>query len=277
VSPESVQNRVFETIGESGGSLSPLAELFRFPGGHRMKKPLLVFGIIHWSIVVLAVCLALTLWRISWPWVLVGFFLYMIFFVFVVVRVLRHLYPFPIPSFMTRIIDNPMRRKYSQNPEVIAERMQLTPGMVVVEIGPGKGSYTKAVARRILPDGIVYAVDISEAVVEHLKVRFDKEGVANVIPRIEDAYHFTFSDKSVDRVFAVSCLPEIPEPIRIMEECRRILKPNGLLCLNEWVVDPDYRFRTTEKSWARQAGLELKQEFGNWVSYQLHFGKIFGG
>jgi ubiquinone/menaquinone biosynthesis C-methylase UbiE len=239
-----------------------------------MKRPLLVFGIVHWGAVGLLIYLALAVWQVAWEWVLVGFLLYVIFFACVVVRILRHLYPFPIPSFMTRLIDNPIRRKYSQNPDVIAERMQLAPGMVVVEIGPGNGSYTKAVAQRILPDGIVYAVDISEGVVQRLKARFDKEGVTNVIPKIEDAYHFTFADESVDRVFAVSCLPEIPQPVTVIEECCRILKPDGLLCLNEWVVDPDYPFRSTEKSWARKAGLELKQEFGNWVSYQLNFGKM---
>lgn len=237
-----------------------------------MKKPLLVFGIVHWGAMGLVIYLALAVWQVAWGLVLVGFLLYMIFFVGVVVRVLRHIYPFPIPSFMTRFIDNPIRRKYSQNPDVIAERMQLAPGMVVVEIGPGKGSYTKAVAQRILPDGIVYAVDISVGVVQRLKVRFNREGVTNIIPIIEDVYHFTFGDESVDRVFAVSCLPEIPQPVTVIRECRRILKPGGLLCLNEWVLDPDYPFRATEKSWARKAGMELKQEFGNWVSYQLHFG-----
>jgi SAM-dependent methyltransferase len=242
-----------------------------------MKRPLLVFGIVHWSAVGLVIYLALAVWQATWQWVLVGFLFYMIFFVGVVIRVLRHIYPFPIPSVMTRFIDNPVRRKYSQNPEVIAERMQLAPGMVVVEIGPGNGSYTKAVAQRILPDGIVYAVDISEGVIQRLKARFDREGVVNVIPKIEDAYHFTFADESIDRVFGVSCLPEIPEPVKIVEECRRILKPGGLLCLNEWVVDPDYRLRSTEKSWASKAGMELKHEFGNWVSYQLHFGKTRTG
>lgn len=54
---------------------------------------------------------------------------------------------------MTWLIDNPLRRKFVQKPDVIAERMQLKPGMIVVEIGPGKGSYTKAVAKRILPNG----------------------------------------------------------------------------------------------------------------------------
>lgn len=239
-----------------------------------MKRPLLVFAIVHWGGVGLVIYLALAVCQVAWEWVLVGFLLYMFFFVAVVVRVLRHIYPFPIPPLITRFIDNPLRRKYSQNPDVIAERMQLAPGMVVVEIGPGKGSYTKAVAQRILPDGIVYAVDISERVVQRLKARFDKEGVTNVIPKIEDAYHFTFADESIDRVFAVSCLPEIPQPVTVMKECHRILKPDGLLCLNEWVVDPDYRLRSTEKSWAEKTGLELKQEFGNWVSYQLNFRKI---
>jgi SAM-dependent methyltransferase len=239
-----------------------------------MKRPLLVFGIVHWGTVGLVIYLGMAVWQFAWEWVLVGFLLYVIFFVCVIVRILRHLYPFPIPSFMTRFIDNPMRHKYAQNPDVIANRMQLGPGMVVVEIGPGNGSYTKAVAQRILPDGIVYAVDISESVVQRLKARFDNEGVTNVIPKIEDAYHFTFADESVDRVFAVSCLPEIPQPVAVMEECRRILKPDGLLCLNEWVVDPDYRLRNTEKLWAKRAGLDLKQEFGNWISYQLNFGKI---
>lgn len=238
-----------------------------------MKRPLIVFAVVHWGVVGLAIYLALAVWQVTWGWLLVGFLLYMIFFVVVVVRILRHIYPFPIPSFMTGLIDNPIRRKYWQNPGMIADRMRLGPGMVVVEIGPGKGSYTKAAAQRILPDGIVYAIDISDGVVQRLKARCDKEGVTNVIPKIEDAYHFTFADESIDRVFAVSCLPEIPQPVAVMEECRRILKPDGLLCLNEWVVDPDYRFRSTEKSWAKKAGLELKQEFGNWVSYQLHFGK----
>jgi len=58
-----------------------------------------------------------------------------------------------------------------QNPEIIAERMQLKPGMIVVDIGLGKGNYTIAVAKRILPDGKAYAVDISEKVIDRSKNR----------------------------------------------------------------------------------------------------------
>lgn len=206
-------------------------------------------------------------------WVLIGIFVYVLFFIFVVVRVIRHYYHFPIPSFFTRLIDNPLRRKFIQNPDEIAERMQLKPGMIVVEIGPGKGSYTKAMAERILPNGRVYAVDISENVIERLKQTIEKEGITNIIPKIEDAYNFSFADESTDRVCAIACLPEIPDPIKVLNECRRILKPDGLICLCELALDPDYPRRKTEKRWANETDLELKQGFGNWFAYQLNFGK----
>ncbi len=238
-----------------------------------MKKFLILFGIVHWTLFGLLICYFLFILEINIAWVLIGIAIYIVFFIIVIVRILRHFYHFPIPSFMTNVIDNPLRRKFIQKPDLLAEQMQLKAGMIVVEIGPGKGSYTKAVAKRILPDGKVYATDISENVIERLKKRIKKEGIENIIPKIEDAYNFTFDDESIDRVYAIACLPEIPEPVKVLQECSRILKPDGLICLCELFIDPDYPRRKTEKKWAREAGLELKQEFGSWVAYQINFGK----
>ena len=149
--------------------------------------------------------------------------------------------------------------------------MALEPGMVVVEIGPGKGSYTKKVAEKIIPDGRVYAIDIQKSVIDSLKKRIKKENLSNIIPKIDDAYNFSFETESVDRIFAVTCLPEIPDPIRALRECRRILKKDGLISLCELVIDPDYVWRKTEKKWAKEAGLNFHEEFGNWFTYQLNF------
>ncbi|MEX2750403.1 MAG: class I SAM-dependent methyltransferase, partial [Candidatus Freyarchaeota archaeon] len=80
---------------------------------------------------------------------------------------------------------------------MLAERMRLKPGMIVVEVGPGKGSYTKAAAEKILPGGIVYAIDIQESVIERLKRRAEKWGITNIIPKIDDAYNLSFADESV--------------------------------------------------------------------------------
>lgn len=207
-------------------------------------------------------------WATAVLYLFVGF----LFLFQVVFRVARRWLKFPTPAFMTLIIDNPLRRRLVQSPDTVAERMGLEPGMTVVEVGPGKGSYAFAVARRVSP-GTVYACDIQPAVVEMLRERVTREGVLNVDARVEDAYGFSFGDGSVDRVLMIACLPEIPEPVRVLRECRRILRPGGLVCLSELLPDPDYPLRRTEKRWAADAGLELDHEFGNFFVYQLHFRK----
>jgi ubiquinone/menaquinone biosynthesis C-methylase UbiE len=190
-----------------------------------------------------------------------------------ILRVVRHFYHFPIPGFLTQLIDNPIRRRFIQKPDVVAERMRLEPGMTIVEIGPGKGSYTKAIAERVLPDGKVYAIDIQVSIIERLRERFEREGMKNIYPKIDDAYDLSFEDGSVDRVLAIACLPEIPDPVRVLKECHRVLKPGGLVCLSEVFSDPDYPRRSTEKRWAEEAGLVLEEEFGSFLLYQLNFMK----
>ncbi len=238
-----------------------------------MKNSLIIFGIIHWMVFGFIIYFLIFIFQINLIFVLIGILFYSIFFVIVIVRVIRHFYHFPIPSFFTQLIDNPIRRKFIQKPDEIADRMQLRPGMKIVEIGPGKGNYTKVIAKKILPNGNVYAVDISENIINNLKINIEKEDIKNIIPQIEDAYNFSFADESIDRVYANACLPEIPDPIKVLAECYRILKSDGLICLCELALDPDYPRRKTEKRWADEANFELKQEFGNWFAYQLNFGK----
>jgi ubiquinone/menaquinone biosynthesis C-methylase UbiE len=200
-------------------------------------------------------------------------FLGILVFIQTILRLIKHYRYVPTPAIATQVIDNPIRRRFIQKPETVAERMYLKPGMIVVEIGPGKGSYTIEVAKRVLPDGKVYAVDIHEAVVTSLKKKLKREGVTNVFPVVDDAYNMFFEDGSVDRVFAIACLPEIPYPVRVLREAHRILRESGLVSLSELFLDPDYPRRITEMRWAEEAGFELDEMFGNWFIYQLNFRK----
>lgn len=206
-------------------------------------------------------------------WLMIGFLL-IIFFSCVLIRLVRRYRKFPIPSVLTRVIDNPWRRRFVQKPSTVADQLHLKPGMIVVEIGPGKGSYTIEFAKRVLPDGKVYAVDISQLVINRLRQRIAQEDIPNIIPKIDNTYGFSFDDESVDRVIAIACLPEIPEPVKVLREIRRILKPHGLVSLSELAPDPDYPRRKTVKRWASEAGFKLHSEYGNWFVYQLNFIKV---
>jgi len=72
--------------------------------------------------------------------------------------------------------------------------------MLVLEVGPGKGSYTFEVAKRV-PDGNVITIDIQESVIQKLKRKCEEFGITNVEPKVENVYNLRFNDKTFDRVF----------------------------------------------------------------------------
>jgi hypothetical protein len=59
------------------------------------------------------------------------------------IRIIRHIYKFPMPQFLANLIDNPLRRAI-QPPDATAVRHGIEPGMMVLEVGPGNGRYTVA-------------------------------------------------------------------------------------------------------------------------------------
>ena len=186
-------------------------------------------------------------------------------------KLIRRYWKFPIPAILTGLIDNPIRRKI-QPPRELADRLRLQSDMHVLEVGPGKGSYTIEVARRV-PNGKVVAIDIQESIVKKLEQKCGELGIDNIEPRVMDIYNLNFENEVFDRIFLICCLPEIPDPIRALRELNRVLKPNGLLCLVEAFMDPDYPLPRTEIRWAKDAGFTLDSEHGNWFIYYLLFRK----
>ena len=186
-------------------------------------------------------------------------------------KLIRRFWKFPIPAVLTGLIDNPIRRKI-QPPRILADRLLLQPDMSVLEVGPGKGTYTIEVAKRV-PNGKVVAIDIQESVINRLEQKCKEQGINNMEPKVMDVYDLIFEDEVFDRIFLVCCLPEIPDPIRALGELNRVLKPNGLLCLVEAFPDPDYPLPRTEIRWARDAGFTVDSRLGNWFMYYLLFRK----
>lgn len=189
-----------------------------------------------------------------------------------IIRIIRHIYRFPIPQALTRFIDGPHRHRF-QPPDATAVRHGIEPGMKVMDVGPGNGSYTIAAARLAGPDGTVYAVDIDQKIIERLNQRINDQGVDNLIPMVADVYELPFSREEFDLIYLITVIGEIPEPVKAMREFHRVLKPEGRLVFSELLVDADYPSRKRLVQLASESGFREVKRLGNFFYYTLIFEK----
>lgn len=192
-----------------------------------------------------------------------------------IVRIVRHFYKFPMPQFAANIIDNPLRRRI-QPPNETAIRHGIEPGMTVLEVGPGNGTYTVATARRVGDNGKVITIDIEPKMIERVKKRAQMEGIRNIEARVADVYELPFEEGFFDVVYMIAVIGEIPAPERAMREFHRVLLPVGTLVFSELLPDPDYPRAKTLVRKANTAGFQLKKKVGNFFYYTLIFEKSLG-
>jgi len=185
-----------------------------------------------------------------------------------IIRIVRYFYKFPMPEFLANAIDNPFRRRL-QPPDETAVRHGIQPGMQVLDVGPGNGTYTMGASRRVGENGKVVAIDIEPKMIERIERRIKDEGVSNVEARVADVYKLPFDDGSFDLLYMISVIGEIPDPIKAMHEFRRVLKTGGRLVFSELLLDPDYPLASSLIRNAGLAGFRLKEKIGNFFYYTL--------
>jgi ubiquinone/menaquinone biosynthesis C-methylase UbiE len=174
----------------------------------------------------------------------------------------------PCPAALSCIVNNPIRRRYMRP---VLDRVGIRPGERVLELGPGPGAFTVEAARRVGSGGRLVAVDIQPEMIAQVEKRVQEAGLTNVETHVASAYDLPLDDASIDRVFLVTVLPEIPDRQRALVELRRVLKPGGELSITEEFLDPDYPLARTTAAWVAEAGFELAERYGNWWIYTLNF------
>ena len=193
----------------------------------------------------------------------------------IVMRIVRKLVHFPAPAFIGRGLDSNYRRKL-QPPDKIIRRSGIKEGMHVLEVGCGSGAYTTFVARVVGGGGKVYALDIQPEMLQQLQSKLAKpenEDIRNIELVNSSAYELPFDDDSLDLVYMVTVLQEIPDRSKALQQVRRVLKPGGILSVTEWLPDPDYAWKSTTIKIGREAGLVLDEAPGNFWHYTVRFRK----
>jgi ubiquinone/menaquinone biosynthesis C-methylase UbiE len=110
------------------------------------------------------------------------------------------------------------------------EGLGLPAGSQALEVGPGSGFITTALAQR---EFIVAAADATPRMLDTMRQRADAAGVAHrVRPLAADAHHLPFDDGAFRLVVALGVVPWLRSAPLAVAEMTRVLEPGGYLVLN---------------------------------------------
>ena len=163
-----------------------------------------------------------------------------------------------------------------QPPDKLIDRSGIKQGMTVLDLGCGSGAFTTFAARAIGEHGKVYAVDIQPAMLhqlEHKLAKAENQDIKNIELKQASAYDLPFEENSIDLAYMVTVLQEIPDRGRALREIKRVLKPNGILAVTEFLPDPDYPLSSTTIKICQREGFILDDNLGNLWNYTVRLKK----
>jgi SAM-dependent methyltransferase len=126
------------------------------------------------------------------------------------------------------LLEAPDREAW-QKPEQIMDALGVAEGSVVADIGAGAGWFTIQLARRVGPNGRVYAQDVQRQMLEAIRRRVAREGLQNVQTRLGEGSVSNLPQRTFDAILVVDVYDAVAEPVPFLRNLATALKPGGRL------------------------------------------------
>ena len=143
-------------------------------------------------------------------------------------------------------------------------------GMIVVDYGCGPGRYTLPIAEMVGIKGKVYAVDIHEMALKKVQEKIRKSGIKNIETSLakgnnDGEYNSGLPNNIADIVCAIDMFFIIKRPPEFLSEIRRILKPDGIL-----IIDDGHQSRKETKQKIDRSGIfTIIEETKDHLKYKI--------
>jgi 2-polyprenyl-3-methyl-5-hydroxy-6-metoxy-1,4-benzoquinol methylase len=150
-------------------------------------------------------------------------------------------------------------RQREEDCRLLLEALEVKKGQRICDLGCGNGFYTLELARRVGPDGLVYAVDIQPEMLRMLARRAAEEGLDNIRPILGTVVDPRLPKGEVDLVLCIDVYHEFSHPELMLARIRESLSAEGRLVLAEFRgEDPAVPIKPLHKMTKAQVRAELE-------------------
>jgi len=127
------------------------------------------------------------------------------------------------------------RRKKVLPPMDTLAKLPIQPGDIILDYGAGIGYFAIPLARKTGNSGMVYAVDISEEIIEDLEKEVLQEGLTNVKASLVTGDGTLPQDFPLfDVIFLATVFHELPDKTTVLTNLKKKLKTGGKLIIIDW-------------------------------------------
>jgi ubiquinone/menaquinone biosynthesis C-methylase UbiE len=134
------------------------------------------------------------------------------------------------------LLEAPDRDKW-QRPDRIMDALGIADASRVADIGAGSGWFTVRLARRVGPQGVVYAEDVQQEMLNAVTRRVQREGLANVRPVLGRGPDPRLPEGILDAVLIVDAYHEIDDRVGLLTNVARAIKPQGRIGVVDFKVE----------------------------------------
>lgn len=134
------------------------------------------------------------------------------------------------------LLEGPDRETW-QKPDRIMDALGIGDGSVVADLGAGGGWFTIRLARRVGPNGVVYAEDVQQEMIVAIGRRVAREGLSNVRLVRGTAEDPRLPPGSVDAILIVDTYNELEDPVTLLSNAARGLRQQGRIGIVDFKKD----------------------------------------
>ncbi len=140
-------------------------------------------------------------------------------------------------------LERPGREEEEQTDKLL-EALNLKNGDVAADIGAGTGYITWRMAKKVAPNGKVYAQELQQEMLDILGENMKKRGVTNVVHALGTITNPNLPTNSLDLIIMVDVYHEFSHPFEMTEGLVASLKNGGRLVFVEFKPnDPTVRIK----------------------------------